>query len=98
MRTIVLLSIFAFATPVLAGAMPAMRPGMWEFTRKAPMDPFANPGQLSTMSTKECIRDMKTVNGDSAYESRIETEGTAAGKHAKWTETLSAKRIGECGQ
>lgn len=141
MRIILVLSFLASAALVFADELPAMRPGMWEFTRKAPMDPVNNPGQLNTFSNKECIKDMKaefekqkamlskmckssetrksgntytttstcdtpqgkytsknitTVNGDSAYESRIEGGGTMAGKPVKWTEYLVAKRIGNC--
>ena len=140
MRIILVLIFLALAIPVFADELPAMRSGMWEFTRKAPMDPFNNPGKLNTFSNKKCIKDMKehfgeqakmakicksseihkagnsyttttvcdtpqgkvtgknitTVNGDSAYESKIETEGTMAGKPVKWTEYLNAKRIGNC--
>ena len=145
MRVILVLSVLIAPTLALADDMPAMRPGMWEFVRKAPQDPINSPGKLSTMNKKECIKDMKadfekqkakiakmckfsetkksgntyttastcdmpqmqakytnknvtTVKGDSAYESRIDTEGTVAGKPVKWTETVNARRIGECGK
>ena len=145
MRIILVLSFLLVPTLALADDLPAMRGGMWEFVRKAPTDPVNNPGKLSTMDKKECVKDMKahfekqkamlskmckfsetkksrntyttvstcdmpqmqakytnknvtTVKGDSAYESRIDTEGTAAGKPVKWTETVTARRIGDCGK
>ncbi len=145
MRVFLVLSFLLVPTLALADDLPAMRGGMWEFVRKAPQDPVNNPGKLSTMDKKECVKDMKahfekqkamlsktckfsetrksgnsytttstcdvpqmqakytnknvtTVKGDSAYESRIDVEGTAAGKPVKWTETVSAKRIGDCGK
>ncbi|MBI3393098.1 MAG: DUF3617 family protein [Nitrospirae bacterium] len=145
MRVILVLSFLLIPTLALADDLPAMLGGMWEFVRKAPTDPVNNPGKLSTMDKKECVKDMKahfekqkamlsktckfsetkksgnsytttstcnvpqmqakytnknetTVKGDSAYESRIDTEGTMAGKPVKWTETVTAKRIGDCGK
>lgn len=145
MRVILVLGVLIAPTLALADDLPAMRPGMWEFVRKAPQDPINSPGKLSTMNKKECIKDMKahfekqkamfsksckfsetkksghsytttskcdmpqmqakytnknvtTVKGDTAYESRIDVEGTAAGKPVKWTETVNARRIGECGK
>lgn len=143
MRLVLLLGLLVSLTPVCADELPSMRPGMWEFIRKAPPDPINHPGQLSTLAKKECVKSMRevflkqqgtlaksckfsetrkagnsytttgacdmpqaqarfasknvtTVKGDNAYESRIDTDGTAAGRPVKWTEYLVAKWIGEC--
>ncbi|OGW60363.1 MAG: hypothetical protein A2V83_03940 [Nitrospirae bacterium RBG_16_64_22] len=58
----------------------------------------ASTCDVPQMQAKYTTRNATTVKGDSAYESRSDTEGTAAGKPVKWTETVSAKRIGDCGK
>ena len=41
-------------------------------------------------------RGVTTFDGDSAYTSVIDSEGSVAGKPVKFVEKLSAKRIGDC--
>lgn len=41
-------------------------------------------------------RRVTRVNGDVGYHTSFQTDGTVNGKHVHWTETIIAKRLGEC--
>lgn len=143
MRALLLASLLIAMPPVWAVGLPAMRPGIWEFIRKAPTDPLADPHQRATVIDKRCVEDaheffedpknefidlcafssprkkgdtytsstscdipmwnaklsvrnVTTVHGNSGYEIRFESRGTAYGKPVAWTETVVAKRVGDC--